>query len=73
MELKILEVTMAHKKEGNKYWIYGEDAALAARFTKYLTKVLYGNAKAGKKLLIPAIARMSDRGLNRILLNGKYV
>ena len=32
-----------------------------------------GNAKAGKKLLIPAIARMSDRGLNRILLNGKYV
>lgn len=32
---------MAHKKEGNKYWIYGEDAALAARFTKYLTKVLY--------------------------------
>ena len=32
-----------------------------------------GNAKAGKKLLIPAIARMSDRGLDRILLNGKYV
>lgn len=32
---------MAHKKEGNKYWIYGEDAALAARFTKYLTKTLY--------------------------------
>ena len=32
---------MAHKKEGNKYWIYGEDAALAARFTKYLAKVLY--------------------------------
>ena len=32
---------MAHKKEGNKYWIYGEDAALAARFSKYLTKVLY--------------------------------
>lgn len=32
---------LAHKKEGNKYWIYGEDAALAARFTKYLTKVLY--------------------------------
>ena len=32
---------MAHKKEGNKYWIYGEYAAPAARFTKYLTKVLY--------------------------------
>ena len=32
-----------------------------------------GNEKAGKKLLIPAIARMSDRGLGRILLNGKYV
>ena len=32
---------MARKKEGNKYWIYGEDAALVARFTKYLTKVLY--------------------------------
>ena len=32
-----------------------------------------GNAKAGKKSLIPAIARMSDRGLGRILLNGKYV
>ena len=25
---------MAHKKEGNKYWIYGEDAALAARFNR---------------------------------------
>ena len=32
---------MSRKKDANKYWIYGEDAALAARFTKYLTKVLY--------------------------------
>lgn len=32
---------MARKKESNKYWIYDEDAALVARFTKYLTKVLY--------------------------------
>ena len=32
---------MAHKKEGNKYWIYGEDAELAARLTSYLTKVVY--------------------------------
>ena len=32
---------MAKKNNANKYWIYGEDAALAARFTKYLTKVLY--------------------------------
>ena len=32
---------MSRKNDANKYWIYGEDAALAARFTKYLTKVLY--------------------------------
>ena len=32
---------MAKKNNANKYWIYGEDAALAARFTKYLTKALY--------------------------------
>ena len=32
---------MSRKKDANKYWIYGEDAARAARFTKYLTKVLY--------------------------------
>ncbi len=32
---------MAKKNNANRYWIYGEDAALAARFTKYLTKVLY--------------------------------
>lgn len=41
MKLKILEVNMSRKNDANKYWIYGEDAALAARFTKYLTKVLY--------------------------------
>ena len=32
---------MAKKNNANKYWIYGEDAELAARFTKYLTRVLY--------------------------------
>ena len=40
MKLKILEVNNVQKKGCNKYWIYGEDAARAARFTKYLTKVL---------------------------------
>lgn len=28
------------KKDANKYWIYGEDAALAAQFTAYLATVL---------------------------------
>ncbi|WP_455500388.1 sigma-70 family RNA polymerase sigma factor [Gemmiger sp.] len=32
---------MSRKKDNNKYWIYGEDATLAARFTKYLMKVLH--------------------------------
>ena len=27
---------MSRKKDANKYWIYGEDAALAAQFTAYL-------------------------------------
>lgn len=40
MKLEILEVTMAKKNNANKYWIYGEDAALAAQFTAYLGKVL---------------------------------
>lgn len=31
---------MAKKNNANKYWIYGEDAALAAQFTAYLAKVL---------------------------------
>lgn len=31
---------MAKKNNANKYWIYGEDAALAAQFTAYLDKVL---------------------------------
>lgn len=31
---------MAKKNNANKYWIYGEDAALAAQFTAYLGKVL---------------------------------
>ncbi len=31
---------MSRKKDANKYWIYGEDAALAAQFTAYLAKVL---------------------------------
>lgn len=31
---------MSRKKDANKYWIYGEDAALAALFTAYLGKVL---------------------------------
>lgn len=31
---------MAHKKEGNKYWIYGEDAALAARFTAFMANAV---------------------------------
>ena len=32
---------MAKKNKANKYWIYDEDAGLAARFTKYLANVLY--------------------------------
>jgi RNA polymerase sigma factor (sigma-70 family) len=40
MKLKILEVNMSRKKDANKYWIYGEDAALAAQFTAYLATVL---------------------------------
>ena len=31
---------MARRKDGNRYWIYGEDAAPAAQFTAYLSKVL---------------------------------
>lgn len=31
---------MSRKNDANKYWIYGEDAALAAQFTAYLTKML---------------------------------
>ena len=31
---------MAKKNNANKYWIYGEDALLAARFSKYLSKSL---------------------------------
>lgn len=31
---------MSRKKDANKYWIYGEDAALAAQFTAYLATVL---------------------------------
>lgn len=31
---------MAKKNNANKYWIYGEDAALAAQFTAYLGKEL---------------------------------
>lgn len=31
---------MAKKNNANKYWIYGEDAALAAQFTAYLAKVM---------------------------------
>ena len=31
---------MSRKNDANKYWIYGEDAALAAQFTAYLAKVL---------------------------------
>lgn len=31
---------MAKKNNANKYWIYGEDSALAAQFTAYLAKVL---------------------------------
>ena len=40
MKLEILEVNMSRKNDANKYWIYGEDAALAAQFTAYLTKML---------------------------------
>lgn len=32
---------MAKKNNATKYWIYGEDAELAARLTSYLTKVMY--------------------------------
>ena len=31
---------MANKKNANKYWTYGEDALLAARFSKYLSTAL---------------------------------
>lgn len=31
---------MAKKNNANKYWIYGEDALLAARFSKYLSMSL---------------------------------
>ncbi len=31
---------MAKENNANRYWIYGEDAALAAQFTAYLAKVL---------------------------------
>ena len=31
---------MAKKKDAKKYWIYGEDAALVARFTAYSSTVL---------------------------------
>lgn len=31
---------MSRKNDANKYWIYGEDAALAAQFTAYLATVL---------------------------------
>ena len=31
---------MARRKDGNRYWIYGEDAAPAAQFTAFLSKVL---------------------------------
>ena len=31
---------MSRKKDANKYWIYGEDTALAAQFTAYLATVL---------------------------------
>lgn len=31
---------MAKKNNANKYWIYGEDAALAAQFTAYLATTL---------------------------------
>ena len=41
---------MSRKKDANKYWIYGEDAALAARFTKYLTKVLYSHLDYASKV-----------------------
>ena len=32
---------MAKKNIADKYWIYGEDAELAARLTSYLTRVVY--------------------------------
>ena len=32
---------MAGKNNASKYWIYGEDAELTARFTSYITKVMY--------------------------------
>ena len=35
-----MEVTIANKNNANKYWTYGEDALLAARFSKYLSTAL---------------------------------
>lgn len=35
---------MAKKNIADKYWIYGEDAELAARLTSYLTRVVYNSA-----------------------------
>ena len=40
MKLKIQEVTMARKKDSNRYKVDGEDSVLAMRFDKYLGTTL---------------------------------
>ena len=46
---------MAKKNIADKYWIYGEDAELAARLTSYLTRVVYNQrAIHWRKVLKPS-------------------
>ena len=48
---------MAKKNIADKYWIYGEDAELAARLTSYLTRVVY-NQRAN---YIRALMKIKER------------
>lgn len=49
---------MAKKNIADKYWIYGEDAELAARLTSYLTRVVYNQRANYIRALMKIVIRI---------------